>query len=148
MERLFYVRDYCTHYLSGTWLSGAGRVGPSISIFDFAWWGFERNNCHLSLPPHEKEGHFNTRNVRICYYYFFLWFWHMEVPRPQVALELQLPAYTMATVTLDLSHICDLRRSLQQCLFLNLWSKARDWSCVLIDTSQVLNKGNSESILL
>ena len=34
--------------------------------------------------------------------------WHVEVPRVGVELELQLPAYTTATATLDLSHICDL----------------------------------------
>ena len=35
----------------------------------------------------------------------------MEVPRLGVKMELQLPAYTVATAkaTLDLSHICDLR---------------------------------------
>ena len=32
---------------------------------------------------------------------------HMEVPRVGAELELQLPAYTRATVTPDLSHICD-----------------------------------------
>ena len=36
----------------------------------------------------------------------------MEVPEPGVELELQLPAYTTATATLDLSHICDLRHTL------------------------------------
>ena len=36
---------------------------------------------------------------------------HMEVPRPGVELELQLPAYTAATATPDLSHVCDLHCS-------------------------------------
>ena len=31
----------------------------------------------------------------------------MEVPRLGVELELQLPAYTTATATRDLSHVCD-----------------------------------------
>ena len=31
----------------------------------------------------------------------------MEVPRPGVKSELQLPAYATATVTQDLSHICE-----------------------------------------
>ena len=35
--------------------------------------------------------------------------WHMEVPRLGVELELQLPAYTTATATPDLSHVCDQR---------------------------------------
>ena len=35
----------------------------------------------------------------------------MEVPRLEVKLELQLLAYTTATVKRDLSRICDLHRS-------------------------------------
>ena len=41
--------------------------------------------------------------------------WHMEVPRLGIKSELQLPAYTIATATPDLSHICDLHHSSQQC---------------------------------
>ena len=36
---------------------------------------------------------------------------HMEVPRLGVKLELQLPAYTTATATQDLSHVFDLHHS-------------------------------------
>ena len=36
----------------------------------------------------------------------------MEVPRLGVESELQLPAYTTATATLDPSHICDLHHTL------------------------------------
>ena len=39
---------------------------------------------------------------------------HMEVPRLGVTLELQLPAYTTATATSDLSCICDLHHSTRQ----------------------------------
>ena len=38
---------------------------------------------------------------------------HMEIPRLGVELELQLPAYTIATAMLDLSHICNLSCHLQ-----------------------------------
>ena len=38
--------------------------------------------------------------------------WHMEVPRLGVKLEVHLPAYTIATSTPDLRHICDLHCSL------------------------------------
>ena len=43
-------------------------------------------------------------------FFFFLGLhkWHMEVPRLGVKSELQLPAYTTATATLDLSCIWDL----------------------------------------
>ena len=43
---------------------------------------------------------------------FVLYLWHMEVPRLGVKSQLQLWAYTTATAMLDLSHICDLHRSL------------------------------------
>ena len=33
---------------------------------------------------------------------------HVEVPRLGVASELQVPAYTTATATPDLNHICNL----------------------------------------
>ena len=64
-------------------------------------------------------------------------------------MELQLPVYTTAT---DLSHICDLHRSLWQRQILNPLNEARDPICVLIFTSWVLNplshKGNSLLLLL
>ena len=57
----------------------------------------------------------------------------MEVPRLGVKLELQLPAFTTATATLDLSHTFDLLHSLQQCQILNPISEARDQTHVLMD---------------
>ena len=51
--------------------------------------------------------------------------WHMEVPRLGVKSELQLPAYTTATATWDLSHICDLHHRSRQCQILNTLSEAR-----------------------
>ena len=72
----------------------------------------------------------------------------MEVPRLGVELELQLPAYTTATATQDLSHVCKLHHSAQQHRILNLLSEARDQTRALMDTSQVLNplshNGNSK----
>ena len=57
----------------------------------------------------------------------------MEVPRPGAELELQLPATAMP----DWSCICDLHHSSWQQRILNLLSKARDQTCILMDTSQV-----------
>ena len=37
----------------------------------------------------------------------------------------------------DLSHICNLHHSSWQHQILNLLSKVRDWTCVLMDTSQI-----------
>ena len=62
---------------------------------------------------------------------------HMGVPRQGVRSELQLPAYTTALAARDLSQVCDLYHSSRQCWILNLRSEARDWTCVLIDTSQI-----------
>ena len=63
---------------------------------------------------------------------FLFFFWggahlqHMEVPRLGVESELQLPAYTTATATQDLSRVCDLYYSSQQRQILNPLSQARD----------------------
>ena len=62
---------------------------------------------------------------------------HREVPRLGVELELQLPAYTTATATRDLSHVCDLHHSSQQRRILNPLSEARDRTRNLMDTSWV-----------
>ena len=61
--------------------------------------------------------------------------WHVEVPRLGAKLELQLPAYTTATAIRDLSHICDLHHSSQQCWIFNPLSKARDQTCIFMDNS-------------
>ena len=61
----------------------------------------------------------------------------MEVPRLWVELELQLPAYTTATATSDLSPVYDLHHSSQQHEILNPLIEARDGTLVLMDTSQV-----------
>ena len=74
----------------------------------------------------------------------------MKVPRLGVESELQLPACTTATATWDLSYICDLRCSLQQQWILNPLSEAKDLTCILMDTSQILNllSHNRNSVLL
>ena len=52
--------------------------------------------------------------------------WHMKVPRLEAELELQPPACTTATVMPDLSFVCDLHHSSQQCQVLNPLREARD----------------------
>ena len=59
----------------------------------------------------------------------------MEVPRLGVKLELQLPAYTTAIATQDLSHTCDLHHSLRQRHIPNPLNKARDQTWILVNTS-------------
>ena len=79
--------------------------------------------------------------VPLFFFFFFLGShpWYMEVLSLGVKWELQLLAYTKVTAMLDLSSICDLHCSLQQCWILNPPSKTRDWTHILMDTSQVLN---------
>ena len=48
-----------------------------------------------------------------------------------------VPAYATTTATQDLSHVCDLHHSSRQHRILNPLSKARDWTFVLMDTSQI-----------
>ena len=76
-------------------------------------------------------------------YFFYLFicflgphFQHMEVLRPGVKLELQLLAYTTAKAKPDPSHICDLHHSSWKRWILNPLSKARDWTCILMDSNQ------------
>ena len=63
----------------------------------------------------------------------------MEVPRLGVESELQLRACIMATATPDPSCLHNPHRSLSQCQILNPLSKAGDQTCILMDTSQVLD---------
>ena len=51
---------------------------------------------------------------------------HKDIPRLGFESEPWPPVYTPATATLNLSHICDLRRSLWQHQILNPLSEARD----------------------
>ena len=51
---------------------------------------------------------------------------HMAVPRLGVESELQLTVYTTATVTWDLSHVCDLHHSSWQRQIPDPLSEARD----------------------
>ena len=61
----------------------------------------------------------------------------MEVLRLGVELELQLPAYTSATVTWDPSHVCNLHHSFMATPDPQLMSEARDQTHIFMDTSQI-----------
>ena len=64
----------------------------------------------------------------------------MEIPRLGVELELQLqPPASLhhSHSNADLSHICDLHHSSQQCWIPHPVSKARDQTHILLDTSCV-----------
>ena len=90
--------------------------------------------------------HFAWFSFLFFFFFFFFFFFkiflelhlqHMEVPRLGVESELQLLAYATATATWDPRHICDLHHSSWQCQILNPLSEARDWTCILVDTSQI-----------
>ena len=51
--------------------------------------------------------------------------------------EMHPLAYTTATATRDLSHICDLHHSSQQRWVPNPLSKAKDQICILMNTNWV-----------
>ena len=59
----------------------------------------------------------------------------MEVPGLGVESELQLPVYARAIAMPDLSHVCNLCHSSQQCQILNPLGEARDQTHILMDTS-------------
>ena len=61
----------------------------------------------------------------------------MEVPRLGVESRLQLVAYATATEVRDLSHVCSLPHSSQQCQVPDPLSKARDGARILMDTSRI-----------
>ena len=61
----------------------------------------------------------------------------MEVTRLGIKSELQLPAYTTGKAMWDPSYICDLHHSSWQRQIFDPLSKARDQTCVLMDTRQV-----------
>ena len=79
--------------------------------------------------------------IRQVLYYFILLLGllsqHMEVPRLRGESELQLLAYTTATAMPDPSHVRGLHDSSGQCQILNPLSRARDRTCILMDTSQI-----------
>ena len=84
-------------------------------------------------PPH----HWPLWVVRLFFVFLGPLPKHMEVPRLGVKSELQLPAYTTAIETWDLSCVCRLQHSSWQRQTLNPLSKARDRTCILMDTSQI-----------
>ena len=80
-----------------------------------------------------------VKNANCCFVFVFLGPHpqHMEVPRPWVQSELQLLAYTTATATWDLSHVCNLHHSSRQLQILNTLLEARDRTRVPMDAGRV-----------
>ena len=91
--------------------------------------------------------------LKIFYFFAFLGPhpWYTDVPRLAVESELQLLAYTTASAIQDRSRICDLHHSSRQHWIPNPLSEARDWTWILMDTSQIhfccATKGNPRSFI-
>ena len=71
---------------------------------------------------------------------------HVDVPRPEVKVELQLPA--TATAMQDPSHICNLHHSSRQHQILNPLSGARNRTRVLVDVLNVSCYSSYREIVL
>ena len=121
----------------------------TISIILSLFWVRPLHHGKLSICPVFKsplcqKGYCTASRIslhfsdRFIYLFKFLFFgflgphlWYMEVLRLGVKPELQLPAYTTAMATRDLSHIYDLHHSSQQCQILNPLIQVRDQTHVL-----------------
>ena len=103
------------------------------------------------MASHFRCGVFFCLFVWFILFYFFCFFRATPsacgVPSLGVKSELQLPAYTTAIVTQDLSHVCELCHNLGQHWILNPLSEARGRTHILMDISRVNNllnhNGNS-----
>ena len=92
----------------------------------------------MTLPNRSQANHGLPDLEKILFLVFLgLYLQHMEVPRLGVKSELQMPAYSTATATQDLSHVCDLHHGSWQHRVFNPLSEARDQTHVLMDTSRV-----------
>ena len=64
------------------------------------------NETRGLYPQNPEYGTFWRTNTQFLSFFFLqLYLQHVQVPRLGVESKLQLPAYTIATATLDLSHI-------------------------------------------
>ena len=99
-------------------------------------------------PPPEWKGRDFTQYIYVCvcvctYFFFFCFVFlrlhpqHMEVPRLGVESETQLPAYTTATATPDLSRVLDPHHGSRQCQILNPRIEAKDQTCNLMAPSRI-----------
>ena len=114
-----------------------GRFG-SWSVSGFHYFVSETNIFNFKMVVVYNFNLFaGMRFLLVCFVFLGPYPQHMEVPRLRVKLELQLPAYTRATTTRDPNHICDLHHSSHQCQIVNPLSEARDWTHVLMDSSQI-----------
>ena len=98
----------------------------------FSVWYYYLSCLLLRIPSH-----LNWFQHNFLFYLFRATHVAYGCSQARIQLELHLPAYTTATAMQDPSHICDLPHSSWQLQILNPLSKARDWTCIFMDTSQI-----------
>ena len=112
----------------------------TISRNNFRWIkDLKVKNKTLKYIVEKLQENLLARGVGIFFFFAFLGPHpqHMEVPGLGVELELQLPAYTTTVAAWDLSHICNLHHSSQQCWITNPLSKTRAQTHILMDSSWI-----------
>ena len=100
--------------------------------------------CNVGIPLQRLRHRFRPTVEGGIYLFIYLFICflgllppHMEVPRLGVELELQLPAYAIATAAWGPSYLCDLYHSSWQRQIFNPLSEARDLTRVLMHASRV-----------
>ena len=109
---------------------GSPRPCPDIRLYLSGPTSSPSIRCPYCCPL------WSRRKAFLCvffFFFFFFFFWllgphlqHMEVPRLGVESELQLLAYTTATATRGLGHVCNLHRSSWQRQIFHPLGEARD----------------------
>ena len=105
--------DFCSH-------SGSIFFVLSGNTYSFNYCCL--SSCHIFFPP-------LTKCVGAGVFFLFVC---LEPLMQHTEVSRSLQAYTTATATWDLSHICNLHNSGRHLIF-NPLSKARDRNCVLMD---------------
>ena len=123
------VKSMFSHSLFSAYMVQGVRLGAGVETRFRNHWEIKLyvSKCWL--------GSWITK-VCCCCFVLFCFFlslhpWHMEVPRLGVESEPQLPAYTTATATQDVSRVFDLHHSSGQRRILNPLSEARDGTASL-----------------
>ena len=101
-------------------------MAPEGALYTSGFWHFHFNRNNLSSSCHFSFFHL-FRAVPLAY----------GGSQARGQIRAKAPAYATATAMPYLSCICDLHHSSWQRHILNPLSKARDQTCVLMDTSQI-----------